>query len=77
MFQIYVGTEEGKKYAKKSLPVILKNWEYERRKERVPKSVIIYAEDNFGIFPFLEFLHLYASLGPPIRASLDPILAFT
>jgi hypothetical protein len=77
MFQIYAGTEEGKRYAKRSLPVILKNWQNEKRKDPRPKSVIIYADDNFGIFPFLEFLHLYASLGPSIRASLDPILAFT
>ncbi|GHT62371.1 hypothetical protein FACS1894109_21210 [Spirochaetia bacterium] len=76
LFQIYVGTEEGRKYSGKSLPVILKNWKYEAQKENYPKSVIVYAGAYFGIFPFVEFLHIYASLDLALRAELDPILAF-
>jgi hypothetical protein len=76
LFQVYVGTEEGRKYSGKSLPVILKNWKYEAQKENYPKSVIVYAGACFGIFPFVEFLHIYASLEQALRAELDPILAF-
>ena len=76
MFQIYVTTDEGKKYAGKSLPVIAKNWNYGKNKVSYPQAVIVYAEPYFGIFPFLEFLQLYASLGIPIREQLDPILAY-
>ena len=54
-FQIYKNLDEGKKYSGKSLPVIVKNY-----KETRPKSVIIYVGQYFGIFPFLEFLQLYA-----------------
>jgi len=75
MFQIYVTTDDGKKYARKSLPVILKNWKYEANKTPYPKSVIVYTDANFGIFPFLEFLQLYASLELSIRKRLDPVLA--
>ncbi|MHC6202376.1 hypothetical protein ACYULU_04185, partial [Breznakiellaceae bacterium SP9] len=76
MFQIYVGTEEGAKYAGKSLPVILKNWKNKTPKGSRAKSVVIYADEYFGIFPFVEFLHLYASLEHTIRAGIDPILAY-
>ena len=76
LFQIYVGTEEGRKYAGKSLPVILKNWKHEAGNESFPKDVIVYADGYFGIFPFIEFLHLYASLEQSIRSGLDPILTF-
>jgi hypothetical protein len=77
MFQIYVATDEGKKYAGKSLPVILKNWNHEASKEIYSKPVVVYADGYFGIFPFLEFLQLYASLELTIRGLLDPILANT
>jgi hypothetical protein len=40
-----------------------------------PKAVIVYAEPYFGIFPFVEFLQLYASLAASISGQLDPILA--
>ncbi len=69
-FQIYKNLEEGKAYAGKSLPVIVKKY-----KETRPKSVIIYAGQYFGIFPFLEFLQLYAECTLEVRQLLDPILA--
>ncbi len=69
-FQIYKNLDEGKKYAGKSLPVVVKNY-----KETRPKTVIIYVGQYFGIFPFLEFLQLYAECTLEVRRLLDPILA--
>ena len=69
-FQIYKNLDEGKKYAGKPLPVVVKNY-----KETRPKSVIIYVGQYFGIFPFLEFLQLYAECTLEVRRLLDPILA--
>ena len=69
-FQIYKNLDEGKTYAGKSLPVVVKNY-----KETRPKSVIIYVGQYFGIFPFLEFLQLYAECTLEVRRLLDPILA--
>ena len=69
-FQIYKNLDEGKKYSGKSLPVVVKNY-----KEARPKSVIIYVGQYFGIFPFLEFLQLYAECTLEVRRLLDPILA--
>lgn len=54
-FQIYKNMEEGKAYVGKSLPVVVKNC-----KETRTKAVIIYVGQYFGIFPFLEFLQIYA-----------------
>ena len=69
-FRIYKNLDEGKTYAEKSLPVAVKNY-----KETMPKSVIIYVGQYFGIFPFLEFLQLYAECTLEVRRLLDPILA--
>lgn len=69
-FQVYKNLDEGKSYAGRSLPVVAKNY-----KETRPKSVIIYVGQYFGIFPFLEFLQLYAECTLEVRRLLDPILA--
>ena len=69
-FQIYRNLEEGKAYTGKSLPVVVKNY-----KETRPKTVLIYAGQYFGIFPFLEFLQIYAECNLEVRQLLDPILA--
>ncbi len=69
-FQVYKNMEEGKAYIGKSLPVVMKNY-----KESRPKSVVIYSGQYFGIFPFLEFLQLYAECKLEVRQLLDPILA--
>ena len=71
MFQLYVGTEEGCIWLGKSLPVIMKKYVPPLR----PKTIIIYSGQYFTVLPFVEFLHLYASLGAALRARLDPILA--
>lgn len=69
-FQVYKNLEEGKAYAGKFLPVVVKNY-----KETRPKTVIIYVGQYFGIFPFLEFLQIYAECALEVRRLLDPILA--
>lgn len=69
-FQIYKNMEEWKAYTGKSLLVIIKNY-----KETRTKSVVIYFGQYFGIFPFLEFIQLYAECTLGVRQLLDPILA--
>jgi hypothetical protein len=76
LFQLYVATDEGKQYAGKSLPVILKNYDFHKRKERTPVSVIVFAGSSFGIFPFLEFINLYAMLPETIKINLQEVLAY-
>jgi len=61
--------EEGRACIGKSLPVVAKNY-----KEKRPKSVVIYVGQYFGIFPFLEFLQLYAECTLEVRRLLDRIL---
>ena len=69
-FQIYTILEEGQSYRGRSLPVLIKI-----HKETKPKAVVIYAGQSFGIFPFLEFIQLYADCPIKVRQLLDPILA--
>ncbi len=68
-FQLYKNLEEGRACIGKSLPVVAKNY-----KEKRPKSVVIYVGQYFGIFPFLEFLQLYAECTLEVRRLLDRIL---
>jgi len=69
-FQIYKNLEEGQAYVGKSLPVVAKNYI-----ETKPKAVVVYSGQYFGIFPFLDFLKIYAECMPEVRKLLDPILA--
>lgn len=68
-FQLFKNTEEGKKYQKKSLPVIMKNYICKKQ-----KSILVYYGESFGIFKFLEFIQLYSSLSAEMRSHLDSIL---
>lgn len=70
-YQLYKNTEEGSKYANKTLPVILKKYVPKDK----PKNVIIYANNYFGIFGFLEFMDIYASCNDKIRNKLKNVLA--
>lgn len=69
-FQLYKNMEEGRKFSKKSLPVVLKNY-----KEDKQKSVIIYTGQYFAIFTFIEFIQLYAGCSEEVRKLLEPTLA--
>jgi hypothetical protein len=75
LFQLYVGSEEGKRWAGQSLPVIVKTWGRKRGSPAPPSSVIVYSGGSFGIFAFLEFIQLYATLSADIRLQLDGILS--
>ncbi|WP_039656773.1 transposase [Clostridium tyrobutyricum] len=69
-FQLYKNMEEGNKYSGKSLPVVLKNYKSDKQ-----KSVIVYSGQYFGVFPFIEFIQLYAGCSAKVRKLLDPTLA--
>ncbi len=69
-FQIYKNLEEGQAYTGRSLPVAAKNY-----KEIKLKEVVVYTGQYFGIFPFLEFLKIYAECTLEVRQLLDPVLA--
>jgi len=69
-FQIYKNLEEGQGFRGKSLPVVAKKY-----KEDKPKAVVVYVGQYFGIFPFLEFLNLYAECTSEVRQLLEPVLA--
>jgi hypothetical protein len=75
LFQLYVGSEEGERWAGQSLPVIVKTWERKRGSPTPPSWVIVYSGESFGIFAFLEFIQLYAALPVDIRLRLDGILS--
>lgn len=69
-FQLFRLLPEGKPYVGKSLPVALKNY--------VPdgsRSVVCYRGVAFGIFEFVEFLDLYASVDADVKDRLRPVLA--
>jgi hypothetical protein len=68
-FQLFKDTEEGKKYERKSLPIIMKNYVCKKQ-----KSVLIFYGESFGIFKFLEFIKLYSSLSAEVKVHLDFIL---
>ena len=68
-FLLYTLLPDGEKYAHKSLPVILKNYQ-------PPVSVpylVFYANDNFGIFSIIEFSEIYASCDERVKKKLKYI----
>lgn len=69
-FQICKNLEKRKAYVGKFFLIVVKNYTETR-----PKSVVVYAGQFFGIFPFLEFLQLYAECTLEVRQLLNPILA--
>jgi len=69
-FQLFKEMEEGRKYAKKSLPVIIKN--YVVKKKAV---FVIYSGMFFAVFGFLEIMQLYSSLSPSTKKKLDIFFA--
>lgn len=55
-FQLYTMLPEGKQYAGKSLPVLLKKYS-----AKVQGHVVIYVDDMFGVFTLFEILELYVN----------------
>jgi len=68
-FQIFKNTEEGEKYSGKSLPIILKNFKSEGKKD-----VVVYIGQYFGMLGFVEFLDIYAKCNENIKKKLRPVL---
>jgi len=68
-FQLYTATDAGNKYAKKSLPVILKGYD-----AKTLKYVIAYVDVWFGIFSLLELMDIYADVSESIREKLKPMV---
>ena len=69
-YQLFRLFPEGKEYIGKCLPVAIKKYV-----PRGTKGVVCYWGASFGIFKFVEFLDIYASLDAAIRERLRPILA--
>jgi hypothetical protein len=69
-FQLFRLLPEGKDYIGKSLPVALKKYVPDGQ-----RNVVCYWGSSFGVFEFLEFLDIYASLDTEVKTRLRPILA--
>lgn len=68
-FQLYTLLPEGEQYARKSLPIVLKNY--------MPKNLgylVFYVGNEFGIFTLVEAMQLYASVEESVRIVLDSVL---
>ncbi|MFA5313922.1 MAG: transposase [Methanomassiliicoccales archaeon] len=68
-FQLYTTMDDGSKYARKSLPVVLKGYD-----AKTMKYAIAYVGVWFGIFSLLELMDIYADSSTRIRQKLKPIL---
>ncbi len=55
-FQLYTMLPEGKQYAGKSLPVLLKKYQ-----AKVQGYIVLYSGDEFGVLTLFEVLELYAN----------------
>nr|WP_325186526.1 hypothetical protein [uncultured Oscillibacter sp.] len=55
-FQLYTMLPDGEKYAGKSLPVLLKKYQ-----AKVQGHLVIYVNNEFGVFSLFEVLELYAN----------------
>jgi hypothetical protein len=69
-FQIYTQLDEGRRMAGKSLPIAMKKYQ-----QKKPRSVILCVGQYYWVFPLLEFIQLYATLGADVRVRLDVVLA--
>ncbi len=67
--KLYRETAEGKDYAKKSLPILLKNYVPDKK-----VSIVIYSGQYFSVFGLHELIQLYARVGADIRGHLDKVL---
>ncbi|MFV0275306.1 MAG: transposase [Bacilli bacterium] len=67
-FQIYTMTPEDEKYLHKSLPVILKNYQF----VTMP-YLVFYAYDEFGLLSITEFAKIYNCCNKQVQEKLDYI----
>ena len=67
-FQLFTMMDEGQEYARKSLPVVLKNYII-----KVQGCVVLYTGNKFGVLTLLAMMELYAHSEVVIRNKLKPI----
>lgn len=65
-FQLYTMLPDGKEYAGKSLPVLLKKY-----LAKVQGHLVIYVNDEFGVFSLFEVLELYAHASGEAKSVLE------
>lgn len=65
-FQLYTLTADGKKYYGKSFPVLFKKYQ-----ANVQGYIIIYVENEFGIFTLFEIMELYSNSSEHIKMILS------
>ena len=68
-FQLYTMLPEGEKYAGRSLPAILKNYQ--------PKAqgfIVLYADGECGVITLFEMMELYSNSTDSVREKLKPMM---
>jgi hypothetical protein len=68
-FQLYTTMDDGAKYAKKCLPVVLKGYD-----AKVMKYVIAYADVWFGVFSLMELIDISRKCNDEVYQKLKTIL---
>lgn len=61
-FQLYTLLPEGEQYGGKSLPILLKKYQ-----AKVQGHIVIYSDDEFGVFTLFEVLELYSMLPQSLK----------
>lgn len=65
-FQLYTMLPDGEQYAGKSLPVLLKKYQ-----AKVQGHIVIYVDDEFGVFSLFEVMELYAHVSGEAKSALE------
>lgn len=69
-FQLYITTPKGKKYAHKSLPIILKNYQ-----SYAMPYLIFYVDNEFGILNITDFAKIYSLCNESVQKKLNHIFS--
>lgn len=69
-FQLYITTSKGKKYAHKSLPIILKNYQ-----SYAMPYLIFYVDNEFGILNITDFAKIYSLCNESVQKKLNHVFS--
>ena len=69
-FQLYITTPKGKKYAHKSLPIILKNYQ-----SYAMPYLIFYVDNEFGILNITDFAKIYSLCNESVQKKLNHVFS--
>lgn len=69
-FQLYITTPKGKKYAHKSLPIILKNYQ-----SYAMPYLIFYVDNEFGILNVTDFAKIYSLCNESVQKKLNHVFS--